>query len=75
MGTRILTVEDDGCGFDPNRSAADAQYGLLGMRERASMIGGCLTVESQVGKGTQIIFHMGATNDQGGAGNDSPAHL
>ena len=51
-----LIIRDDGGGFDPALGVVDDQYGLLGMRERAEMIGGCLTVTSQVGKGTQISF-------------------
>jgi signal transduction histidine kinase len=51
-----LLVSDDGCGFASNSASADNRYGLLGMRERAEMIGGCLTVESQPGKGTRISF-------------------
>jgi signal transduction histidine kinase len=54
-----LIIRDDGCGFDVNLGAAEYQYGLLGMRERAEMIGGCLAVTSQVGKGTQISFSYG----------------
>ena len=51
-----LTIRDDGLGFDPNSSELENHYGLLGMRERAEMIGGKLSIESQVGKGTQISF-------------------
>ncbi len=54
-----LIIRDDGCGFDLNGGAASEQYGLLGMRERAEMIGGCLAVTSQVGKGAQISFSYG----------------
>jgi len=54
-----LIVRDDGCGFDPNDFNDDRHYGLLGMRERAEMIGGHLSVESQAGKGTQILFSYG----------------
>ena len=54
-----LIICDDGCGFDVNLSTADEQYGLLGMHERSEMIGGCLVVESEVGKGTQIAFSYG----------------
>jgi signal transduction histidine kinase len=56
-----LIIRDDGCGFDPNLGVADAQYGLLGMRERSQMVGGCLAVTSQVGKGTQISFSYGGS--------------
>jgi signal transduction histidine kinase len=54
-----LSIGDDGCGFDPNLPAAEHQYGLLGMRERAEMTGGCLKVESKIGKGTLISFLYG----------------
>jgi signal transduction histidine kinase len=54
-----LIIRDDGCGFDPGSSEHKNQYGLLGMRERAEMIGGELSVESQIGKGTQISFRLG----------------
>jgi signal transduction histidine kinase len=54
-----LIVRDDGCGFDVALGVASEQYGLLGMRERSEMIGGCLAVTSQVGKGTQISFSYG----------------
>jgi signal transduction histidine kinase len=54
-----LIIRDDGCGFDMSLGAEEYQYGLLGMRERSEMIGGCLAVESQVGKGTQISFSYG----------------
>jgi signal transduction histidine kinase len=56
-----LVVCDDGCGFDPATSADDPRYGLLGMRERSSMIGGSLVVESQRGKGTRVSFSYGGS--------------
>lgn len=54
-----LIIRDDGCGFDPSLPGEACHYGLLGMRERAEMIGGHLSIESQVGKGTQISFSYG----------------
>ena len=54
-----LIVRDDGCGFDSGSAENANHYGLLGMRERAEMIGGRLSVESQAGKGTQISFSHG----------------
>jgi signal transduction histidine kinase len=56
-----LIVRDDGCGFDPQISGEERHYGLLGMRERAEMIGGNLSIESQVGKGTQVSFSYGGS--------------
>ena len=43
-GAIEVTVVDDGCGFDP--AAATAGFGLRGMRERAQLAGGTLTIES-----------------------------
>ena len=55
-----LVIADDGCGFDPTvLEELNNKYGLRGMRERAEMIGGDLSIESQVGKGTKIMFSHG----------------
>jgi signal transduction histidine kinase len=43
-GTIELTVADDGRGFDPG--AATSGFGLRGMRERAQLAGGTLSIES-----------------------------
>ena len=48
----VLTVEDDGAGFIPGERTGGA--GILGMRERADLIGGVLTVESEPGAGTLV---------------------
>jgi len=48
--TLLLDVADDGTGFDVG--AATGGYGLVGMRQRLSRIGGTLTVESCPGSGT-----------------------
>lgn len=47
-----LTIRDDGRGFDVGAPAAG--YGLRGMRERAEMLGGALSVVSAVGQGTTV---------------------
>jgi signal transduction histidine kinase len=49
----ILFVEDDGIGFDPE-SNGNGNLGLVGMRERAELLGGTLAIESIAGKGTTI---------------------
>ncbi len=53
-----LFVEDDGLGFDPERPEYKDRLGLVGMRERAEMLGGTLTIESNPGKGTSIIVEV-----------------
>ena len=52
-----VVVEDDGVGFVPTRSE-DHGLGLLGMRERAALAGGRLTVDSAPGRGTSIVFEV-----------------
>jgi PAS domain S-box-containing protein len=47
-----LQVEDNGDGFDP--SARDGGLGLVGMRERLSLVGGQLVIDSRPGGGTRI---------------------
>jgi signal transduction histidine kinase len=48
-----LTVEDDGWGFDPEQ-IPEGRYGLVGMSERARMLGGSLNVHSSPGAGTRV---------------------
>jgi signal transduction histidine kinase len=50
-------VEDDGRGFDPAEARADG-LGLVGMRERAGLVGGRLTVEASAGAGTTIAVEV-----------------
>jgi signal transduction histidine kinase len=54
-----LTVRDDGIGLDTNevgqRALQGMSAGLLGMRERAEMLGGRLVIESVPGNGTVIL--------------------
>ncbi|HMB22899.1 MAG TPA: sensor histidine kinase, partial [Anaerolineales bacterium] len=55
-----LVLQDDGCGFDPNAIEPELHYGLLGMQERAKMVAGNLSIESQAGKGTRVSFEYGS---------------
>jgi two-component system, NarL family, sensor kinase len=48
-----LVVEDDGRGFDTSEVPED-RHGLVGMRERAEVLGGALEVRSAPGAGTRI---------------------
>jgi signal transduction histidine kinase len=49
----VLSVQDDGCGFDPH-ARCPGHYGILYMRERAEYCGGQLEIRSQSGGGTQV---------------------
>ena len=50
----ILTVRDNGCGFDPNQTNHHASFGLIGMRERVLAMQAKFALESVLGEGTQI---------------------
>ena len=56
--TLVLEVRDDGCGFDPlvqrERALAGEGVGLLGMHERAALIGGQLDVQSAPARGSGL---------------------
>lgn len=67
----MLTVEDDGRGFDPERlreAGPGHHLGILGMRERAELVGGTVHVDSAPGRGTFVqahfIFDEGDTHDR-----------
>ena len=53
-----FTVQDDGVGFVvpemPDEFAHQGHFGLLGLTERAELIGAELKVESQPGHGTRV---------------------
>ena len=53
-----ITIADDGCGFDPNRTP-DGHFGIIGMKERAAKIGGQLDIDSGPG-GTTISIEWSA---------------
>ncbi len=52
----ILEIQDDGRGFDQHllERARRASWGLLGMEERASLLGGKLELESEISQGTRV---------------------
>jgi signal transduction histidine kinase len=56
-GGVVAVVEDDGVGFDPAATRADA-LGLAGMRERVALVGGRLQVESASGAGTTLVAEV-----------------
>ena len=64
-----LIVEDDGKGFDladttsPDMSAGPLGLGLLGIKERAALLGGTLEIESAKGVGTSIYVRLPVVRD------------
>ncbi len=53
-----LVIEDDGKGFNASEPLSEGQVGLVGIRERARLIGGSVTVESSPGQGTTICVSV-----------------
>src|SRR5215218_6516380 len=64
----VLRVEDDGGGFDPASVPPD-RFGLVGMRERARLLGGTLTVESAPGDGSVVDVRIPLIVMRGSAGD------
>jgi len=61
--TVLLTVEDDGKGFDVRQATASQSrqgMGLLGIQERAAGFGGTFRLESTPGKGTRLTVEVPA---------------
>ena len=59
-----LRVRDDGKGVDPailSRQGGEGHYGLPGMRERATLIGGKLVLWSEVDEGTEVELRVPAS--------------
>ena len=54
----VLQVHDNGKGFNEVEIKGKKTLGLIGMKERAKMFGGNLTVQSAVGKGTKITLRV-----------------
>ena len=57
-----LRIKDDGLGFEVENVTAD-HLGLGIMRERAQSIGAYLVVQSNPGKGTQVVLTWDGTNE------------
>ena len=62
-GNRVRAImEDDGCGFEADTMmsvpASERRLGLLGMQERAALVGGILNIESRPGAGTTLLLQI-----------------
>jgi signal transduction histidine kinase len=67
LGAAILTVRDDGQGFvagNPSTMASGDHFGLLGIQERAELIGAHLEIQSTLGEGTCISVTVPFSGEQ-----------
>jgi signal transduction histidine kinase len=71
--TVCATVRDDGAGFDPTGETEG--FGLLGMRERAELLGGTLAVDSAPGRGSTVTVSFPVHRRQNGRGSSKVAPL
>ena len=54
----LLSVRDNGIGFPERSLHQEGRFGLLGIRERAIMLGGRLDVDNPPGGGGRIVVHL-----------------
>jgi len=57
----VLTIADDGQGFDASdadRFIGEGRLGLAGLRDRAALLGGSASIESAPGRGTTVVVRI-----------------
>ena len=54
----VVRIEDDGVGFSPQAPRKPQSFGLFGLRERASLMGGEVTITSVPGEGTSVELRL-----------------
>jgi signal transduction histidine kinase len=57
-GTVVLSIADDGAGFDLEAVKGRGRLGLIGMEERARLVNGKLSIAAQPGHGTRIAIEV-----------------
>ncbi len=58
----VMTIADNGKGFDPQKVGDKKTLGILGMKERTEMIGGTYVINSMPGQGTSVIVSVPVIN-------------
>ena len=71
--TVVLSVRDDGDGFDPGASTSG--FGLRGMRERVQLLHGTVTIQSSAGHGTKLTATFPAQRRRPETPTPPPLHL
>lgn len=54
QGHLMLTIRDNGRGFDPGKTKSSGTLGLTNMRSRVMNVGGSISIESKKGEGTTV---------------------
>ncbi|HZR57266.1 MAG TPA: sensor histidine kinase [Terriglobales bacterium] len=57
-----LSVEDNGVGFSRRKNVHAKQFGLIGMKERATALGGTVHIRTRKGAGTRVIVTLPTAN-------------
>jgi signal transduction histidine kinase len=76
--TVLVTIEDDGSGFDPaevERLGHAQGLGLIGMRERVQQFGGTFRLETAPGQGTRLTIEVPARRHRLDAATLAPVDL
>lgn len=66
-GMLLLSVKDNGKGFDVEAVADSKSYGLIGMAERARQFGATLEISSEPGRGSRVLLRYPLTVKKEGA--------
>lgn len=59
----VLSVVDNGVGFDKQNSIGKKTLGILGMQERTAMLGGIYEISGKPGKGTKVVVRIPLTDN------------
>ena len=54
----VLTIQDDGAGFDPKAVKGHGGLGLISMKERSHLVNGKLAITAELGHGTRIALKV-----------------
>ncbi len=54
----VLRVQDDGSGMETDQAVRPGHFGIVGIYERASLLGGRITLDSVCGVGTTLLFTL-----------------
>ena len=63
----VVNIRDDSRGFAPQQPSDAGSLGLIGVRERAFLVGGDATIMSAPGKGTSIELRLPIRSDKSSA--------